>query len=303
MPTTTHGTAYTVTDFVAEGSADNSRLTVPDELDGEQGIPLLFYFHGAGGDHTELTANSNLKSIREAFLDAGFALLEANAGGANWGNDDSRTEYQQTFVDARSRISIGPVLCFGRSMGGITAMYAATQDSEIAGHVKGLILNSAVCDLRYQYDNNATHTSAIETAYGFSGSANFDASTAGHDPLNDYAMSDFAGLRVLIAVGDSDTDVPADSNGIPMHAAIGAHATSTDILVVAGATHSYPSTYETPDESVQLGQEAASPFVTNEAVPVPVADLVVNVGGDLRVVKQVIYRSGGVQRTVGRHRF
>lgn len=301
MPTTTHGTAYTVSSFTALGASYDSRLAVPDGLSGASGIPLLFYFHGAGGDETELTAGSNLALIRNAFLDAGFALLESDAGGANWGNDTSRDEYQRAFVHARSTISVGSVVCFGRSMGGIPASYAATQDPIISPHVDGLLLNSAAQSLEWQYDNG--NTSAIRTAYGFATDGEFDAATAGHDPLDDYDAADYAGLSVYWWGGTADTTVPPENNAVPMHAKVGKTARRTGITLVNGADHGYPGTYTQHDESIAAAQSVVTPFSIG-AVPVSVADLRIAAGGEIRSVKQVQFCApDGVVSVLARHRW
>lgn len=302
MAVTANGTVYTVTTFTAAGATYQSRMAVPDTLDGEQGIPLLLYCHGAGGNHTELTAGSNLTLIRNAFLDAGWALLEADAGGPHWGNDTSRDEYRRAFIHARATISVGPVVCMGRSMGGIPASYAATQDPVISPHVRGLLLNSAVQSLAYQYGYHSTHKSAIRTAYGFSDDADFDTATAGHDPLGDYDADVYAGLWVAWWAGDADDVVPYDQNSEAMHAKVSPTARRTGFTLVAGADHGYPGTYTQHAESLAAAQRMVTPF-TIGGQPAPLADMRVAAEGELRSVKLVKMRRGDQVVTLGRHRW
>lgn len=250
MPSTSNGTAYTVTTSTTTGYG-TCLVAVADAHRSDQGIPTILYAHGSGGAYNQFMTLAAWTTMREWLIDGGCAIVEGgggltdSAGAENWGNPDSGNAYIAYLEWADTQIDIGPVVPFGRSMGGIVVprLYL---DSSISSRCAGLLVNSGVQTLTYGTVGSDT---TIRPTWQFFGTKVFDAygatnqstfTTLSHDcdPMNlDPAL--WNGSKVLQLVGDADDAVPRAIRGCDPLRAIYSGRPAADLYDVRiGGDHS-----------------------------------------------------------------
>lgn len=127
---------------------------------------VVLYFHQGGGNLTSF-GDPEWDPTRDALLNAGYSIAESQACGNNWGNNCGRAAYRQVVVALNPQ----KLYLLGRSMGGLTAAYAAVEDSWIAPKVKAVAFSSAVLDRQaFEDADTANHWPEVHT-------------TAGYDPM------------------------------------------------------------------------------------------------------------------------
>lgn len=251
MPTTSTGTAYTITETTTTGYG-TCLIAVADSHADDVAVPTILYSHGAGGGYNQFMTLGAWTELRDWLIDNGCAIVEGAGGftdaegGQNWGNPTARLAYVAYLEWAATIVDVGPVVPLGRSMGGVIAPWLYLRSS-IASQCVGLIVNSGVQTLSYgtisDPDTSLRPTgqyfgTAIQGAYGVSGYSAFVTASSDHDPMN-FDPSLWDGKKVMQLVGDVDTTVSPTTRGAYPLRAIYAGRPEVDILDVRiGGDHS-----------------------------------------------------------------
>lgn len=169
---------------------------------------LAVYCHGAGGTNTDFWDFDNENSVLSALLDAGYVVMAANYGANAWGNQSSVTQNKAAiqYVTERYNVFEKPFFVI-QSMGGMVGLNTVLVGGVTPAAIAGIYPAS---NLRWQYDHG--FKAAIEAAYGFSGSAAFDAATSGYDALNDNPPERFYGMKMKFWHSPADTIVSKAQN-------------------------------------------------------------------------------------------
>ena len=243
MPSTAAGTAYTITTTTSTGYG-TCLLMVADAHAADANIPTIVYMHGAGGAYNQFASTAAWKPFLDHLIDQGFAVIEGgggitdSAGAQNWANANARLEYVAYVLWAAGIIDIGPIVPFGRSMGGPLSVWMYLLSS-IASQCVGLIVSSGVQTFSYgtlssvilnpdlppdhpdqanypaRQDNRPSahyFGSAFQNAYGVSSTADAITASHDHDPMN-FDPTLWDGKKVLQLVGTDDHVVPPQTRG------------------------------------------------------------------------------------------
>ncbi len=187
------------------------RVALPAGFDSRVPSPVLLAFHGNGSDETHFASNANGKAVADAFLNAGYVVVSAaySPGVSTWGAQPGLDAYVDAYRYLRDRFTLGPVVLYGNSMGGLESLLtlAERRIPGIAcwvGTVPGTNLAASHA--------NAAFTGTIRTAYGIAGDgSDYTAKTSGHDPQLKPGYA-FRGLPMWVLVATDDTAiVPADN--------------------------------------------------------------------------------------------
>lgn len=217
-------------------------LLFPGDYATAKPSPLVIY-HGGVGETASASRTDALKqSLIQAILDAGYIVAASNAHGDNWGNDDALADYLELYRFTRLCLDISRTVLLSQSMGGCSGLLTAA-DRPFA--IKGWAGIYPVCDLRSIYDLGGL-TASIKTAYSIAADgSNYDAQTAGHDPILQPA-TDYSGLRMRFYASDGDTIVPKADNSDNMAALVGATATEYEVVACSG-NHGDASHFQAED--------------------------------------------------------
>lgn len=224
-------------------ASDALRVDVPPQYDPRAAAPIVLYCHGSGRDASDI-GNANTAAMVRALTAAGYVTVVPSMGGTDpWGNPASVASLLSAYQYVRDHYAMGPILLVGASAGVLTALTALRQRN-LPG-VVGLYAMYGATNLRYQYDNNPTHTASIEAAFGFSGSANFDAATAGSDPQQGPGWI-YRGIPMRFTASMADTTVDATNNTLLFAAKAEPYGPEASVLIGSGA-HGDPSLTVTAD--------------------------------------------------------
>lgn len=191
---------------------------------------LAVYCHGSGGTDKDLWEYDNENSVLSALLAGGYVVMSANYGAASWGNQASVTQNVAAIQHVKDRYNVFEKPYFVvQSMGGMVGLNAILVGGVKVAAVAGIYPAS---NLRWQYDNG--FTSAIEAAYGFTGSANFDTATAGFDVLNDNSPRVFQGLKMKFWHSYTDTVVSRAQNTDLLKTKVDAGGGSLTVVTSSG---------------------------------------------------------------------
>lgn len=139
---------------------------------------LALYFHGSS--ETQDTPFTGLgKNITDKLISEGYIVAASFAGGNAWGNQDSQDDYYDLYAYINGLYNINKVVFIGQSMGGLTSLNLLASNRITECYAWYGVY--PVTNLNEAYFNEG-FASAIETAYGFVGSGNYAAATAGFDP-------------------------------------------------------------------------------------------------------------------------
>jgi acetyl esterase/lipase len=200
--------------WTAVGNA-NMRVALPSTYDSRKPAPVVMMFHGNGSNETHFADNAAGKAVANAFLSAGYIAVSA-ANGPNvstWGAQAGLDAYYAAYQYVRDHYSIGPVVFYGNSMGGLESLLSLAE-RRIPG-VVAWVGTVPVCNLAANYvgtGNAQLFTSTIATAYGIAGDgSDYATKTAGHDAVLKSGQA-FRGLPMWVLVATDDTSViPADN--------------------------------------------------------------------------------------------
>lgn len=146
------------------------------------------YSHGAGEDYSALaTYGGDKEELVYALWAAGYLMFASNADGGvpataqNWGNPVSVRQNQSAYqyVLDHYRVTLGQVLMWGQSMGGLDAFSGTF--SSVYTYV-GVLAVKPACNLAAMYAG--VFVTDIKTAYGIAGDgSNYATKTYGSDPV------------------------------------------------------------------------------------------------------------------------
>jgi hypothetical protein len=225
----------------SSNAGNNCKLELPPAYDSRTPVPLVIAFHGNSSDENLFTDNAGQKTVGDALVNAGFAVLSAaySPGTSTWGAQGSLDAYYAAYKWTRDNYAIGPVALYGNSMGGIESLLTLAE-RRIPGIVAWVGMSPAF-DLANAYAN-ATFTATINAAYGIPGSGTYAAQTAGHDPAL-MAGSAFRGLPMRAWAATDDATVPKVNNADPLMALVAPFAVEGSVVATTGG-HSFDmSTY------------------------------------------------------------
>lgn len=215
--------AYTaVGDTVGSAAA---RILEPDTPNGRG----IVWHHGWQQDETTLEATSNI-TFAAMLAAAGYTQICVDIDPL-FGNDTALTRTAAAHNYLASEYSITQVVHIGISMGGISGKLLFVGDT-LTGYV-GYVGFQDICDLAAIYADDPDGAAAvIDAAYpsGFSG----------HDPLNDYAGTDYAGLKMRFYASAADISVPKADHATPMAALVSGYALENTV-VETGGDHGDPT--------------------------------------------------------------
>ncbi|MCI2959562.1 alpha/beta hydrolase-fold protein [Agromyces atrinae] len=235
MPTTPNGTVWTKRTATIDGVGETT-FSCPDAKLSDPATPAVLFFHGAGGTSDQMVALPAFNGMRDMLLDEGLAIIEGDPlpipffgtgelrPGQQWCNAQSRAAYPafHQYWAARHSAANEVRFLFGRSMGGLLALYLAAKHPSYAD--AAVISNSGVSTWRV--GNNTPPVGSVPPvaerstsrhftkevlfgAWGVSDFASLDAALADADVLPElWPEGVFAGREVAFQYGTADTTAP-----------------------------------------------------------------------------------------------
>lgn len=209
------------------------RVQLPKGYDSRRPSPMVIMHHGYTSDETHWQNNSNGEAVASAFVNAGYITLSAanNSNINTWGSDAGIAAYKTAYDWARARFNIGPIVAYGNSMGGLESLLVIARKA-IPGIVAwiGTVPVSSLATAHAKSD----FTGSLRTAYGIaSDGSDYDAKTAGHDPVF-MPPAAFRGLPVWALVATDDTAVPPGGHFDLLQPILAVHAAEMVRINVTG---------------------------------------------------------------------
>lgn len=228
--------------FITTATQD-ATFTKPASFTPELPVPLAVYFHGQGDTSGGRIDDPTMIALR----DAGFATMTCDFHGNNWGNQAAINDLADLLAWVTAGVTVGPVLLFGASMGGLASLNALHRGALASYDVRGWYGTMPACNLAVAYavpTNN--FTTQIRTAYGFASDAGYAAATAGYDPV--LAGSSFPLIRYRFLASPEDTLVTKEGHTDVMREALPDGVRENSLLVTSGA-HGHISHWNAADIS------------------------------------------------------
>lgn len=187
------------------------RVYLPKNYDSRIPSPVAICFHGNGTDETQWSINNNMKIMQRALVDAGFIVLTCglNASKTTWGNIASTNAYYQAYKYVKENYSIGSVVFYANSMGGIESLNALAENKIPCVAWVGTV---PTYSLQNNYQN-ALFTGVVKAAYGIAADgSDYATRTKDRDPalMSPYT---FRCLPMMILAPSDDTSVSKAENG------------------------------------------------------------------------------------------
>lgn len=219
-----------ITEVTPTISGQPARIRYVNSLNTTQPVKLVIYFHGSGTNQLNPFTDPNSKYVIDKLLSEGYIVATSQAHGNAWGNQASQDDYLALYNYIIANYNINDVVFVGHSMGGITSLNMIAKNTIPAvtrwyGIMPATNLNEA-----YFTEGFA---SAIETAYGFTGSANYAAATAGNDP-NLYAGSVYAGKKYTMTASTGDLTIIKTTNADLLNTKLTGAGISSYIVTATG---------------------------------------------------------------------
>jgi pimeloyl-ACP methyl ester carboxylesterase len=164
---------------------------------------LVVFTHGYAGSQDQILESAALFPLRDALVDAGYAIASSNAHGNNFGNPISVKDQLQLIEDVERRLpGVSVIDVVGFSMGGLDALMLAS-GHRVPG-LQAVVLLSPVCDqIAYL---SSYFGGSIRAAFSHAkGSA--PPVIARSDPERQDSQS-FTGYRFWFWMSPDDTTVP-----------------------------------------------------------------------------------------------
>ena len=209
------------------------RIAYPLTYDSRKPSPVALCFHGNGSDETLYQDNTNGQAVANGLLAAGYIVVSASyaAATSTWGNQNGLDAMLTAYRLVRDTSTIGPVVVYGNSMGGIEALLTLAE-RRIPGIVAAVYTNPTYNLAENRA--NAIFTSTIDSAYG----GNYAVNAVGHDPaLMNAAV--FRGLPTWILVASDDAAVTPAANGDALATALTPYGTVTKVTTTGGHSTSF----------------------------------------------------------------
>ncbi|MBX4152352.1 hypothetical protein K1X09_34195 [Paenibacillus lautus] len=187
------------------------RVYLPKSYDSRIPFPVVICFHGNGTDETQWSINTNMKTVQKAFVDAGYIVLTCslNASKTTWGNSASTNAYYEAYKFLINNYSIGSVVFYANSMGGIESLNALSENKIPCTAWIGTVPTFSLAN-NYQ---NPLFTGLIKTAYNInSDGSDYSIRTTGRDPALMNPIS-FQCVPMMILAPDDDVVVSKLENG------------------------------------------------------------------------------------------
>lgn len=219
------------------------KLHLPTSYDSRKPLKLVMCFHGNGSDENHWATNANGKTVKDALVAAGYAVLGCTyaANKSTWGAQVSLDAYVAAFNRAASLYPVGSVCFYANSMGGIESLLSLAE-RRIPG-VCAWVGTSPTTNLADNYTSSGAVANGfpalIDTAYGINGGNPYATATAGHDPML-LPVSAFRGIPMLFLAATDDTVVAKASNTDVFVAKLGsANATTVQAGITGGHSFSF----------------------------------------------------------------
>jgi len=234
MSTTATGVVYTEEySTTSDGGACRWYMR-DDRKDTLDQVPLLLFVHGGGGN-VDSFGFSGWVWLREALINAGWAVVEGDGGGpSNWGGPTAQGLYLEMFDWVSTKIIPGVLVIMGQSMGGIAAYNLAGQSILESRH-SALIIENGTTDLTQRYSDHARAAyPAMNAAYGVPGATYqpelFDPAAQPYDPMQ-FPESMWAGKNVRQVWGAQDDSVEPGPHGQAWVTKYGTSTMSTSVFI------------------------------------------------------------------------
>lgn len=219
---------------------------------------LIIYCHARSGDQTEFTTDANAGAMRDAFADAGLLVIQSNAHGNQWGNQEACDDYADAFNYANANYNVNRVILMSASMGG-AAMFNCCSQQKIP-KVIALLGLFPVCSL----DNMitaGTYASEIHTAFGASAPPTMHDAARGMDPVLRWGSA-FRGTFIRLYASPSDTTVSKAGNSDLMNTLAASSSRECTVVVCSGA-HGDASHYQPTDATDFIARAQANAPATS----------------------------------------
>lgn len=189
------------------------RIYLPKDYDSRKPSPLVICFHGNGTSEINWSTgfgDNNYGRLQRTLTENGYIVLgcSLNSSTTTWGNKLSTNAYYQAYKYVRDNYSIGSVVIFANSMGGIESLNAIAENKIPCVAWAGTV---PVFNLKNVYQNSL-FTNGIKGAYEISSNgSDYDIKTEGRDPnlMSGYA---FRGIPMWVASPDDDDKVSKFEN-------------------------------------------------------------------------------------------
>jgi pimeloyl-ACP methyl ester carboxylesterase len=219
-------------------AAGNVRIAFPTNYDSRKPSPVVLCFHGAGGNELTFaplrgsgTADTNQPLVAEGFLAAGYVVVSVGAANpTTFGSDAGLAAYLNGYRFFRDSYSMGLVVVYGNSMGGLESLLTLSRDAIPA---RAWCATSPVCNLGGTYAN-PTFTDAIRSSYGIAADdSDYAALTDRHDPVL-LPPTAFRGIPMMFIAASDDTVIPKATNTDVLAPAIAATGSPVTVITATG---------------------------------------------------------------------
>lgn len=237
MKLTPQGNLYTkgnlseeISEFTPTISGQPAIIKHVKSLNTTQPARLVIYFHGSGANQLNPFVDNNSKYVIDKLLSEGFIVATSQAHSNAWGNQASQDDYLNLYNYLNSSYNIIDVAYVGHSMGGLASLSMLSKNTIPKAKIWYGIM--PVTNLLEAY-GNPMFTSAIETAYGFSGSANYAAATAGYDPQL-LTTSTYLNKKYTMTASPGDVSVVKTTNSDLFNAKLLAGTIQSSVVTASG---------------------------------------------------------------------
>ncbi len=173
-----------------------------------QPVKLVIYFHGSGTNQLNPFTDPNSKTIIDKLLSEGYIVATSQAHGNSWGNQASQDDYLALYNYINTNYNVSEVTYIGHSMGGLASLSMMSKNT--ISKAKSWYGIMPVTNLADAY-SVPSFVPDIESAYSFSGGANYPAATAGYDPQL-LVTSTYSARRYIMTASPSDVLVSKANN-------------------------------------------------------------------------------------------
>jgi pimeloyl-ACP methyl ester carboxylesterase len=240
-------------------SGDKWRLSLPATYDPRKPAPLAIHLHPAGSSVSgELRPweISNEILLSNALASAGYIVASAQDGATandsttdRYANDASMLNHKDMYEWIRSQFAIGPVVLYGRSMGGsvgLNLIARRTIPNIVAGYfmVPGTDWDPDV--LLSTAETIAAYQQGFYNAYGVASTAALRTALNGHSPA-DREGWEFRGTAIRLVEVLDDVTAPPATHVDPFLAKITPYAAEASKRTVASGGHDTASAYSASD--------------------------------------------------------
>lgn len=219
-----------ITEVTPTISGQPARIRYVNSLNTTQPVKLVIYFHGSGTNQLNPFTDTNSKYVIDKLLSEGYIVASSQAHGNAWGNQASQDDYLALYNYVIANYNINDVVFVGHSMGGITSLNMIAKNTIPAVSRWYGIMPATNLSEAYFTEGFA---SSIETAYGFTGGANYAAATAGNDP-NLYAGSAYVGKKYTMTASPGDLTIIKTTNADLFNTKLTGAGISSYIVTASG---------------------------------------------------------------------